>query len=219
MKQITNKTKIIYLISLIIIIVGIIVIATKGFNFDLNYEATKQVELIIGKEFNISDIKQITNEIFGKQKVLIQKVEVYGDMISIKSSDITDEQKTSLVEKINEKYQTELKAEDIVLKTIPHTRARDIMKPYVTPFAIAMIIVLIYMAIRYFKLGIIKTVVKTLFVTIFAQLILIAIIAITRIPLGQITIPMMIFIYVISILGVTIKNEKELKKQKLEESK
>ena len=202
MKQITNKTKIIYLISLIIIIVGIIVIATKGFNFDLNYEATKQVELIIGKEFNISDIKQITNEIFGKQKVLIQKVEVYGDMISIKSSDITDEQKTSLVEKINEKYQTELKAEDIVLKTIPHTRARDIMKPYVTPFAIAMIIVLI-----------------TLFVTIFAQLILIAIIAITRIPLGQITIPMMIFIYVISILGVTIKNEKELKKQKLEESK
>ena len=194
-------------------------ITTKGFNFDLNYESTKQVEMLIGKEFNISDIKQITNEIFGEEKVVIQKVEVYGDMVSIKSFNITDEQKGKLVDKINEKYQTELKSEDVEIKTISHTRARDILKPYVTPFIVTMIIVLVYMAIRYFKLGIVKTIVNTLFITIFAQLVLFSIIAITRIPLGEITIPIMIFIYVVTILGVTIKNEKDLKKQIQEENK
>ena len=185
----------------------------------MNYESTKQVEMLIGKEFNISDIKQITNEIFGEEKVVIQKVEVYGDMVSIKSFNITDEQKGKLVDKINEKYQTELKSEDVEIKTISHTRARDILKPYVTPFIVTMIIVLVYMAIRYFKLGIVKTIVNTLFITIFAQLVLFSIIAITRIPLGEITIPIMIFIYVVTILGVTIKNEKDLKKQIQEENK
>ena len=217
MKQLTNKNKIIYLISLIIIIAGIIIIATKGFNFDLNYEQSNQIEMLIGKQFNIADIKQITDEIFQKENVVIQKVEVYGDTVSIKTRNITDEQKTNLVQKINEKYGTQLEANSVQVKTIPHTRARDILKPYIAPFIIAIIITLVYMAIRFFKLGIIKTILKTLFITIFAQLILLSIMAIARIPLGEITISIMIFIYVVSILGITIKFEKDLKSIKTKE--
>ena len=216
MKQLTNKGKTIFLLALIIIIAGIIVMLIKGFKFDLNYEATKQVEIFIGKEFNISDIKSITNEIFEKETVLIQKVEVYGDMVSIKVLDITDHQKTSLVEKINEKYETELKTEDVEVKTIPHTRARDILKPYIVPFMVAAVIVLIYMAIRFFRLGALNVILRTVCIAIIAELVLFSLIAITRVPLGQITIPMMLFVYVVSILGTTIKFEEKLKMNKLE---
>lgn len=219
MKELTKKCKMAILIALIIIIAGIAVIAIKGFKFDLNYEATKQVEILIEKEFNVSDIKAITDEIFGEEAVLIQKVEVYEDMVSIKALDITDEQKTKLVEKINEKYEKEFKAEDITIKSIPHTRARDILKPYATPFAIAVIIVLAYMAIRFSKLGMRNTILKTLFITIIAQLLLFSIIAIARIPLGQITMPLMIFVYVISILIINTKFEEKLKTKTIEEEK
>ena len=112
----------------------------------------------VAKEFEISDIKQITNEVMPNQPVIIQKVEVYEDTVSIISKDITDEQKSNLINKINEKYGTELSADSTQILTVPHTRGRDIIKPYIAPFLIATIIILIYMAIRYYKLGIINTI-------------------------------------------------------------
>ncbi|MEI3394135.1 MAG: hypothetical protein V8R82_00115 [Clostridia bacterium] len=40
---------------------------------------------------------------------MIQKVEVFEDSVSITAKDITDEQKQSIIDKVNEKYETELK--------------------------------------------------------------------------------------------------------------
>ena len=209
MKKLNNKTKILILLIVIIIVVGIAITLTKGLNFDLRYEDTKKVELYLQKEFEISDIKQITNEVMPDQKVLIQKVEVFEDTISIISKDITDEQKNNLVNKINEKYGTELTADSIQIESIPHTRGRDIIKPYILPFVIATVIILVYMAIRYYKLGILKTIAETIGILILAQDLLLSIMAITRIPVGRVTIPLVIAIYILTLLGITSYFEKK----------
>lgn len=212
-----NKTKIIAVIIAIIIIAGIIVTLTVGLNFDLRYQEAKKVELYIAQEFEISDIKTITDEVLPNQKVIIQKVEVYEDSVSIISKDITDEQKTQLVEKINEKYGTELSADSIETVTIPHTRGRDIIKPYILPLIISTVIILVYMAIRYHKLGVIKVLLKTIFATIVVELILLSLIAICRIPVGRLTIPMVLTVYLLTLVGITTRFEKQLKNKKGEE--
>ena len=79
MKNISKKAKILSIILAIIIIAGIIVIATKGFNFDLKYEKSQKVELYIEQDFNISDIKAITDEVMPGKQVIIQKVEVFEE--------------------------------------------------------------------------------------------------------------------------------------------
>ena len=104
MKQ--KSTIIITAIIAIILIVGAIMLSTKGLEFELKYKDAKKVELNIQKEFNTEDIKQITDEIFENQPVRIQAIEVYKDAISITTTEITEEQKTNLVTKINEKYGT-----------------------------------------------------------------------------------------------------------------
>lgn len=219
MKEIIEKNKVLISIIAIIVVVGIIMTAVMGFNFDLKYQQAKKVELHINKEFAISDIKQITNEVLGNNGVIIQKVEMFEDTASIIAKDITDEQKSNLITKINEKYGTELSAEETEIVTIPHTRGRDIVKPYIIPFLISTVIIIVYMAIRYYKLNFIKVVLETIGVLVVAQILLFSVMAITRIPIGRLTIPLMILVYVLSLLGITNKYEKDLATKKSEQEK
>ena len=219
MKQFIKSKQLKMIVIALIIIAGIIMIAVKGFNFDLKYQDTQKVELYLQTEFNISDIKQITNEVFGNQKVMIQKVEVFEDSVSITTTSISDEQKSNLITKINEKYGTELTAEDTTIENIAHTRGRDIIKPYILPFGIAALITLIYMEIRYYKLNTLKVIVKSIGIILLTQIILFSVIAITRIPIGRLTIPMVILVYLLTLFGMANKFEKDLQENKVKEKK
>lgn len=205
MKQ--KNTIILTVLIAIILIVGAIVIATKGLAFELKYQDSQKVELNIGKEFKTEDVKQITNEIFDNQPVKIQAIEVYKDAISITTTEISEEQKTNLVNKINEKYETELKSEDITIESIPHTRGRDIIKPYITPFIIITIIILVYLMIRYYKLNSLKVLIESIGIIALSQMVLLGIMAITRMPIGEFTIPMVLLVYMISTYICTAKFE------------
>ena len=218
-KQImTKKSKIIIAVIALIIIIGIIITVTVGLNFDVRSQESQKLELYLESDFNISDIKQITDEVMPGEKVIIQKVEVYEDTVSITAKDITDEQKQSLIDKVNEKYGTELSADSTEVKTIPNTRGRDIIKPYIVPFAIATLIILLYMAVRYRKLGVIKTLVKTVVISVVAQATLLSVMAITRIPIGIVTIPLVITVYLLTLIGLTSYFEKQLINKNKEEA-
>lgn len=219
MKKMTKKQKVVSIIIAVIIIAGAIVTGIMGLNYDLRYQETKKIELYISKDFEISDIKAITDEVMGKEPVIIQKVEVYEDSVSITAKDITDEQKQSIIEKINEKYETELSADSTQIQTIPHTRGRDIAKPYIAPFVIATVIILLYMAVRYRKIGIGKTLLKTILISVVAQATLLSVIAITRIPVGRLTIPMIVTVYMLTLVGLTTNFENKLEIKKEEENK
>ena len=153
MKNITKKQKMIFIILAVIIIAGIAVISTIGFNLELKMQETKKIELYIQKDFEISDIKNIVKEVIPDESIMIQKVEVFEDSVSITAKDITDEQKQSIIDKVNEKYGTELKADSTEIINIPNMKIRDLVKPYVTSFAISTVLILVYIAIRYRKLG------------------------------------------------------------------
>lgn len=211
MKQ--KETKILVALIAIILIVGIIMICVKGLAFELKYQDNKKIEVNLGKEFEEEDIRTITNEVFDKQPLTIQAIEVYKDAVSITTTDITEEQKSDLIIKLNEKYETELNAEEIEIEEIAHTRARDILSPYITPFIICTIIILVYLMIRYYKLNCLKVLVQSIGIFAIAQLVLLCIMAITRTPIGKFTIPEVLVVYVLSTYICTKKFEQELKEK------
>ena len=88
MKEFIKSKQLKIILIALVIIAGIVIIAVEGFNFDLKYQDTQRVELYLKTEFNIADIRQITNEVFGNQKVMIQKVEVFEDSVSITTTSI-----------------------------------------------------------------------------------------------------------------------------------
>ena len=84
---------------------------------------------------------------------------------------------------------------------------------------IAVVIVLIYMGVRYYKLGIGKVLAQTIGSLILTQALLFSVIAITRIPVGRLTIPMVLMVYMLTLIGITTKMEKQLANKKQEENK
>lgn len=217
MKQLAKNKKIMVIIIAVILIAGIAITLIKGLKFELQYEQAQRVELYIEQEVNDEEFKQITDEVFGNQEIIVQKIEIYKDTVAITSKEITEEQKNNLITKVNEKYGLEIKAEETEIKNIPHTRGRDIIKPYVKPFAISIVIILAYMAIRYHKLSASKVVVQTITTLVLSQALLLSVIAVARIPVGSLTIPLVLAVYMLSLIGITSKFEKQAKEVKEEE--
>ncbi len=215
MKQ--KETKILVAIIAIILIVGTIIVFTKGLTFELKYQNNKKMEIHLGKEFEEKDIKEITKEIFGEQQVIIQPIEVYKDAISITSTEITEEQKAQLLTKVNEKYGTELSSDNITVEEISHIRGRDIVKPYIIPFTVSTVIILAYLVIRYNKLNVLEVLTQSIGIIVLAQLVLLGIISITRMPIGKFTIPSILLVYMLSTYICTTKFDGDL--EKIEDTK
>lgn len=217
MKQ--KETKILVVLIAIILIIGSLIIFTKGLAFELKYQDNKKIEINLGKEFKEKDIRGITDEVFGNQQVIIQQIEVYKDAISITTTDISEEQKTELVTKINEKYQVELAVDDIEIEEISHIRGRDILKPYIIPFGLVTIIILAYLLIRYYRLNSFEVLTQSIGIIVLAQLVLLGIMTITRMPIGKFTIPTVLLVYMLSTYICTTIFEEKLERMQNEQSK
>ena len=216
MKQ--NSTKILVALIAIIILAGAFMIGIKGLEFELSKQSAKKIEVGLGKQFKEKDIKEITNEVFGKQPVIIEPIEVYKDAVSITTTEITEEQRSNFITKINEKYETELVAENIEIEEKFHVKGRDIIKPYIKPFIIISVIVLIYLVFRYNKLNAMKVLGQSFGIIVLAQIVLLGIMAITRMPIGKFTVPTVLIVYILSTYICTEKFETELENFKIEEN-
>ena len=270
------------ILSVIIMIIGLIVVIAVGYNVDLKYKVHKLITVPIGEDFNISDISQITDEIFGKNNVSLEKAGVYNDSVIINVADVSDEQIVNLKNKINEKYNIVQKiyisigddysVDDIktianevfskdntnvekskdnekyvsieanlitkqdleslnnkinekynltnktssisasnVIKSeeMPRVRLTDMAKQYLFYTIIATIIVLVYFAIRFRKLGIAKVMLESISTIVFSELLYMAIIAITRASINKIII---IAAFAIYICVLTYLNKKYIDK-------
>ncbi len=209
------KKKILIAVMACIIIVGFAMIGFVGLNFDINYTDNKEIDIYLGTQFEISDIRGLVKEVIGNERAVIQKVELYEEIVSIKVKEISDEQIEQLLTKINEKYNLEIKKDDITITNNPNLRGRDLVKPYILPIAISVVLVLVYAGIKFYRVNSIEVISKLIGLNIIAQLFYVSVLAITRLPVNRLTIPVSIAIYIATTLAVTINFEnKEIVKEK-----
>lgn len=213
--------KIIWSITAFILIAGITITFFMGLNFGLVYSANKQVDIYIGKQFENDDIKNIVKEVLNIDEIMVQKVEIYEEMVTVTAREITDEQLEEINTKINEKYELENKAEELTVVTNSNIRFTELLKPYLWPVVISIVIMGIYAVIVYKKLGILKVIGKFLCASVIVKAVYMSIFAITRLPINRLTIPIGIAVYVIALFVIFNKfennneeqNEKEAKKK------
>jgi len=197
------------LICLIIIIAGIVTWKSNGFNLELQYSNRNQISISNNKGINKSDVEQIATEVLGETRHFVQEIETFGNAISIIADEITDEQKDKIIEKFNEKYETKIKAKDIQVVSIPFTRVKDVIRPFIIPGIITVVIVSLYFLIRFKEFGWKTILLNTVIIPIIAELILYSVIAITKIPFGRVAIACGIGLYVIIIAVLTNKFENQ----------
>lgn len=206
MKQKNIKIIFIALVALVILI-GIVVVGIWGYNKELKFEKSQSIDIYVEQKVDESKIKNIVHEALGNANYTVQTVEIYKDMVTIRSEQITEEQKNNIVNKIKENYEFKQTAEETTINTVPATRIIDMYKRYILPFTISGILVLVYMVIRYYKKGILKVLARTVAIPVFGELFLLSVIAIARIPVGRFTPILVIGMYIAAILIVIKENE------------
>ena len=132
MKQLTEKNKkIITSIIIAIILIGIVVTVALGFNKELKYKNSQRIDISIETEVDRKKVKEIANEVLGKNN-MVETIEIYQDLISIRAEKITDEQKESIISKLKENYEFKQTAEDTEIVDVSETRIVDMYKKYVS---------------------------------------------------------------------------------------
>lgn len=210
-----KKNRLVYVIIAIIIIAGIINTYLNKFAFSLAYDSGVRMDVYIGKDYETEDVKAIAKEVIGAD-VLVQKVETFNDMVSITARELSDENKQKIVDKINEKYESETKLDSVAITNIPHYNGTDLMRRYKLPILISAALIILYVGIRYCKLGIAKMVLKVIAVSAIVELLYVSIISLFRIPVSFYTIPLGIVIEIITLIILMNKFEKDLEVKKLE---
>lgn len=212
------KKKMIYGILIVIIIAGIVIVATQGLKADIIYSKNVKIDIYLGKDFENSDIKQIAQEVFGYDRIIVQKIELYGDMVSITIPDNNDENMDEKVEqlnsKINEKYELKNKVDDITVTHQPKIKLSSIFTPYIWPLAISALIILVYIIVRYRKIGIFRTIAFYAVTILASEAVYLSILAIARIPVNRLVMPIGLLIYVVVLTIVTAIKEKQYAKFK-----
>lgn len=213
-----KKKNLIGILLGIIIIIGIILTATIGLNLDLMYSSHKSIDINLQKQFENEDVYKITKEVFENQKVKVQKVELYEDMVSIIVKDATDEQLENLNTKLNEKYELENKKDDMVITNVPSVEISDLVKPYILPVSISFVVIIVYLVIYMAinnrvnrKLSILKETSKAILTIIGIELLYLSVFAITRLEVNYTTLPIGIIIYAFTTILILMNLEKQYK--------
>ena len=170
----------------LLILAGIVVVLFRGFNVNFLLEQHEVIEFVIGKDFELTDVYNICKEVFGNKKVVLRKIEVFNDSVSINVSSITNEEKENLIYKLNEKYGTTKDVADVEVKTIAKVRIRDWIKPYIKPIVVSAVIILAYIAIIFREYNLVKLIAKIVGIIIVTIFTLLSVCAICRVPMSPI---------------------------------
>lgn len=210
--------KIVLILLICLIFAGTVIVCFKGFNVGLPYKSNINISVYVGKKIEDKDMQEITKEVFKGKQAIVQKVELFEDMISITTEEMSEEElnekKTELINKLNEKYEKEIKDEEIEIVHNSKVKLSSLIKRYILPFGISTIAIVIYQMIRFKKLGATKTLLTTIIVLMLIGLTYASLIAITRIPINKFIIPIGMAIYVITIIVLNMKYEKKLEENK-----
>ncbi|MBE5819908.1 MAG: hypothetical protein E7310_03720 [Clostridiales bacterium] len=202
-----NKKIVFSLIVVVAITIwGVISIVTKGFDYSLEYSANTEMEIATGiKDIQTNAIKEIVDSILQNENSMVQ---VNDENVYIISKNISEEQQSEILSKINEKYSINATKEEITVNENMVIDYWDIVYRYISPIIIVTVIILIYFGIKYRKQNWIKVIGISLGTLIILELLAISIIAIVRIPLSIYTIPVLLGLYLLTILVLTYIFEK-----------
>ena len=193
--------KIILILLILLILSGIIILGTIGFEKSITYEAGTRIEVYLPKGYNKQDIQNIAQESFGDTHFSIEAIEKLNQVVGVKIKSYTQEQLDAFKKSLAQKYEIEEDKLEVYEVLIPTTRIKDIVMPYVFPMLLITILSLVYVAFRNFKQKEKwKLLLKMVAILALTLGVYFSIILVLRLPFGVYTMPLAIFIYCVTLI-------------------
>lgn len=205
-----NSKKIIIFGVILLMLAGLIVVALKGFKVSLMFGKHETIEIKLDKAMDFETMEQISKDVFQKKDFTLKELEVFGDSAQINVEAITDEEKTTLINQINEKFEVSKTVEDLKIYSVSNKRIRDVVKPYIVPMISAFAVIFIYVLIRFRKINGIQLILEFVKTAILTEVILLSVIAVIRFPVTDGLIAILMLIPILELIIATFKGEEKL---------
>ena len=176
MFKIIEKSKIWFSISLAIILVGLVLMATRGLNFGIDFKGGTKLVVELGDNFDKTEVDEIVKQY--APDAVTKTVET--TQYEIKSKDLDETKSAELFDALKEKYSLEDSAL-ISQSQIGPSVGKELTRNAIIAVIIACVAMLIYIAIRFeFNFG-----VAALTALVHDVLITLAVYAIFNIPVNS----------------------------------
>lgn len=205
-----NIKKVLALFVVIVLILGTSMVVKKGFNYGIEYKEVTELKFMLGQVLDMDEVESIVNEAFNNKETRIQKIDYFNDSVNISVVEPTDEEIQALLDKLNARYSQNNEMNNISRVKTANVSLTEIIKPYILPSIVALVLVLLYMIVRFRNQGILKVALLPIFATIVAETLFFAICAIIRIPITIWTMPFALILMILTLTWYAYKFEKNM---------
>ena len=151
--KIIERAKILFTISLVVILIGIGSMLFKGFNFGIDFKGGTLVEVSIGKELNEDEVREVTDIIKKQDSSAIVTTANNNTQVDIKAGEdtLTEDKLSTVVKNIQEKFSdAKLKSHERIGSTV----GKELTNKAILSSLISIVLILIYVGFRFeFKFG------------------------------------------------------------------
>lgn len=194
-----NINKILVILVVILLVIGMFLIATRGFNYSIEYKGVTELKFMLGQVLDMNEVESIAKEALNNKEMKIQKIDYFNDSVNISVVDPTDEEIQALIDKFNSRYGQNNTMESISIIKTADTSLYEIAKHYIVPVIIAVILVAIYMGIRFRKQGILKVTLLPIVMSVVVEALYLSALAILQIPVSIWTMPIALVLLLITL--------------------
>lgn len=205
-----NIKKVLALFVVIIVLLGVFFVVKKDFNYGLEYSKTTELKFMLGLVLDMNEVEGIVKEAFNNKWLKIQKIDYFNDSVNITVFEPTNGEIQVLIDKFNERYNQNNTMDSVSIVKTSDISIKEIIKPYVLPIIIILVLIAIYMGIRFRKSGVAKVALLPITLVLIVEAVFLAIYAIVRIPITLYTMPIMLFLAILTITMFAYKYEKNI---------
>lgn len=184
------------IVSTLIIIAGLTYGFTKGFKLDVDFKGGTNINVEIGEEFNNAKIEEIVSNATG-QIPIVQKTTGGNNSVSITTGVISNEAVADITKGLKEKYPNSLEPST---KNVQPSFGKELIKSAIIAIVASIIIILIYIWIRFKTLGI-TAAITAVMALVHDALVMIAIYALLGLPINSVFVAVML-----TIIGYSIND-------------
>lgn len=184
------------IVSTLIIIAGLTYGFTKGFKLDVDFKGGTNINVEIGEEFNNATIEEIVSNVTS-QIPIVQKTTGGNNSVSITTGVISNEAVADITKGLKETYPNSLEPST---KNVQPSFGKELIKSAIIAIVASIIIILIYIWIRFKTLGI-TAAITAVMALVHDALVMIAIYALLGLPINSVFVAVML-----TIIGYSIND-------------
>ncbi|MBS4539686.1 protein translocase subunit SecF [Clostridium sp. D2Q-11] len=207
--QIIEKRNIFFIISSIVILIGIVMMMISGLNFGIDFTGGTHIQIDLGETIPVKEIREITDE-FDKNADVIHAGDERNQVIIKTAKSLNSDERIEVFNQFKEKYNLEAD-EPMMSEQFGPSIGKEIRNKALLAIVIATIGMLIYITFRFeFKFGI-----SAILALIHDILIALAVYAIFKLPVNSSFVAAMLTIVGYSINDTIVVFDRIRENQKL----